>query len=193
MKTCSRCQETKPFVDFYQSKHRGAADGYDYYCKYCRTGQNLKSHRSKTKKCTLEDCDDSHYAKGYCRPHYARLLRNGTVERQNNKIHVDKEYLYEGTQVLAKREYALLTKYKVTLKQYQERSEIGCEICGVKTKHNLQVDHDHKCCNGPITCGNCVRGIICPGCNTAVDKYEHGLLRNDNPKMEMIKEYLSKY
>jgi len=193
MKTCTKCKESKPFIDFYESKHKSATDGYDYYCKYCRTGQNLKSHRSKSKKCMLEDCDVSHYGKGYCRPHYARLVRNGTVDRLNNQIHVDKEYLYEGTRVLARREYDLLAKYKMSLQEYKERSEAGCEICRVKSSHNLHVDHDHNCCNGIITCGKCVRGVICPGCNMAVDKYEQGLLRNDNPKMEIIKRYLAKH
>ncbi len=193
MKVCARCKESKSFVDFYKSKHKSALDGYDYYCKYCRTGENLKSHRLKDKKCMLEDCNVSHYAKGYCRPHYARLVRNGTVERQNTQIHVNREYLYEGTKVLYKREYDLITKYKITLDEYKKRSEAGCEICRVKTDYNLHVDHDHNCCNGTTTCGKCVRGIICPGCNMTVDKYENGLLRNDNPKMEMIKKYLLKY
>lgn len=192
MRVCSYCKEKKPNKDFYKSKHHRAIDGYDYYCKYCRTGKNLKSHRSKTRKCSLADCVESHYAKGYCRAHYARLVRNGTTDRQNTKIDVTKPYLYNGGEI-ERRAYSLLTKYKMTIEEYTERSSKGCEICGVKTKHNLQVDHDHRCCNGGITCGKCVRGIICPGCNVAVDKYDEGLLRNDNPKIKLIEKYIVKY
>lgn len=59
----------------------------------------------------------------------------------------------------------------------------GCFICG-KTKENnggryLSVDHDHSCCNGPRSCGKCVRGILCDTCNRAV-----GLLQ-DNPENAM--------
>lgn len=34
------------------------------------------------------------------------------------------------------------------------------------------VDHDHKCCSGDKSCGKCVRGILCPGCNTGMHYYD---------------------
>ena len=50
-------------------------------------------------------------------------------------------------------------RYNISLEQYLDMLEAGCVICG--TKDRLMVDHDHDCCDGPGSCGQCVRGILC--------------------------------
>lgn len=52
--------------------------------------------------------------------------------------------------------------YKILLDKYNGL----CWSCGINTP--TVVDHDHECCNGPITCGNCIRGLLCRGCNLGI-------------------------
>lgn len=36
----------------------------------------------------------------------------------------------------------------------------------------LSVDHDHRCCPGPRSCGKCTRALICRNCNLAIGRIE---------------------
>lgn len=62
-----------------------------------------------------------------------------------------------------------------------------CAICrratGVKRK--LSVDHDHACCSGPISCGRCIRSLLCSSCNKLL-----GHIRDDLETAERIVHYL---
>ena len=44
-----------------------------------------------------------------------------------------------------------------------------CALCG-RSGEALEVDHDHRHCPGPVGCRACVRGLLCPRCNTALGK-----------------------
>jgi hypothetical protein len=46
----------------------------------------------------------------------------------------------------------------------------GCD--GDNGGNALHVDHDHACCPGFATCGECVRGLLCFGCNGLLGKVE---------------------
>jgi hypothetical protein len=50
-----------------------------------------------------------------------------------------------------------------------------------------QVDHDHSCCPGKITCGNCVRGVLCAPCNLMI-----GSARDCPERLAGAVAYLSK-
>jgi hypothetical protein len=42
-----------------------------------------------------------------------------------------------------------------------------CAVCE-RPGQRLQVDHDHRHCPGRMGCRRCVRGLLCPRCNTAL-------------------------
>lgn len=191
MKECTKCKQTKPLAEFYKaSQYTWEKDGHDYYCKYCRVGTAIKSQRHGKKQCSLEDCSRPHYALNYCRMHYARLQRTGSTEAKNNVV---KDIYYYDGKPYSTKAYHLKYNYGMEISEYETRAANGCEICGDKPERNLHVDHDHKCCDGPISCGKCVRGIICNKCNKCVDKYETGKMRADYPDLERIKEYVNGY
>jgi hypothetical protein len=86
----------------------------------------------------------------------------GYDPRRFKKHHITKEFYDK-----------LLSKYKGK-----------CWIC--KDKKATHIDHDHNCCAGYYSCGNCIRGLLCSNCNTAIGLFF------DNPKiMKKAITYLS--
>lgn len=69
------------------------------------------------------------------------------------------------------RSSSLKRKFGVTLAEYEDILTAqggGCAICGkteAANRRRLAVDHDHACCPGQRTCGNCLRGLLCSSCN----------------------------
>jgi hypothetical protein len=71
-------------------------------------------------------------------------------------------------------------RFGMTAEQYDALSASqghACAICKTPepTGRRLCVDHDHSCCPGGVTCGKCIRGLLCNHCNRLL-----GMAR-DNP------------
>lgn len=76
----------------------------------------------------------------------------------------------------------------------------GCEVCGANLLEKIRepthghlrvrlvVDHDHNCCPGVHSCGQCVRGLICHQCNIAA-----GMLGDDPPRAHALARYLQRW
>jgi hypothetical protein len=57
----------------------------------------------------------------------------------------------------------------------------ACALCKSKDpggKGTWHVDHDHRCCPYPgKSCGKCVRGLLCHGCNLGLGNFEDDINR----------------
>ena len=77
------------------------------------------------------------------------------------------------------RGYEYKKKYKITLEIYNNKlKEQGgvCAICGgLNSDRPLAIDHDHSCCAGEYTCGNCLRGLLCGRCNTGLGSFRDSI------------------
>lgn len=74
-------------------------------------------------------------------------------------------------------------KYGMDVPTLRELLKRGCEACGATD--DLQVDHDHACCPGKKSCGACVRGVLCGGCNRALAH-----LGDDPRRLVRLADYL---
>lgn len=71
--------------------------------------------------------------------------------------------------------------YGITLEQYNlilEKQDSRCAGCLVhknRVDKYFAVDHDHSCCAGRKSCGQCIRGLLCSSCNMVLGGVEDNL------------------
>lgn len=93
----------------------------------------------------------------------------------------------------------LMRYYNMTLEEYEtmwNNQEGLCAICErperATTKAGavrlLAVDHDHRCCPGRNSCGQCIRALLCTDCNQSMGK------AGDSPKrLRAMADYIESY
>ena len=57
--------------------------------------------------------------------------------------------------------------YRLRPEEFQlllQVQEGRCALCNDELDPP-SIDHDHRCCRGPRSCGNCIRGLTCQRCN----------------------------
>lgn len=154
-------------------------------------------------KCLILDCARVGAARGLCKSHYNKAYLAGTLpdvdrSHQHRVTDVDVETSTGrcsicgpvrvrmrirdgrsgGSECLKNRRARLRrAKYSLTkedLESLIESQGAACAICRCTDKP-LVIDHDHKCCPGHKSCGNCVRGLLCDTCNKKLSWF------NDDP------------
>ena len=85
-----------------------------------------------------------------------------------------------------------LMKHGLTFERYSYLYDLQggvCASCGRDPEGKwLEVDHDHGCCPGKFSCGECVRGLLCGRCNRA-----SGNVHDDPDALEALAAYLRKW
>lgn len=142
----------------------------------------------------------------YCKD--CRRERIGSLPRKlpqwESKAEYDRQYRanrkadpkYDG----AWREKQLWTQYRLHPSEYAEMLEAQegvCGLCGAPDNgptsskqgnisgYPFSVDHDHNCCPGKSSCGECVRGLLCRRCNTML-----GMAGDDAEILRKAADYL---
>jgi len=75
-----------------------------------------------------------------------------------------------------KKNTALVGRFNMTLAEYRAMLNDQGGVCAIckspPGRKALAVDHDWSCCPGKTSCGDCVRGLLCENCNTALGKFK---------------------
>jgi hypothetical protein len=76
-----------------------------------------------------------------------------------------------------KRTYNLpVEQYNTRLKEQNNSCKICLKTFGDLTRYDQPyVDHDHACCPGEISCGKCIRGLICNDCNRGLGSFHDSI------------------
>lgn len=65
----------------------------------------------------------------------------------------------------------------------------SCDSCGRRFEDGRKrvIDHDHGCCSGKVSCGKCIRGVLCGPCNIGL-----GTFGDDIDRLERAIVYLKR-
>lgn len=170
MQTCTKCGALKPLVCFEVEPRMPA--GYRRQCRSCRNAA-AKARRKPsarvgatfTQRCQREACGRE----------FTFTYVGGSGIRKFCSDECRRAHFTRPEQA---RSYGLKSKYGLSDARFDAmlaRQGGGCAICHAPPESfskGLYVDHDHACCPGKRSCGECVRGILCVFCNNALGGYE---------------------
>lgn len=169
LKTCRRCQLSKPVTEF--NRKQASPDGYETRCRSCvsevrseRYHANPELHRERN-----------------------RAYRNADPERRRRATKRTAQWRADnpGRRVDLTRDALDWYVYHLTPEESEALGRV-CRLCG--STDRLVIDHDHACCSGRRSCGKCVRGRLCHSCNQGL-----GMFRDDPELLVAAALYLEEW
>jgi hypothetical protein len=128
------------------------------------TAPTKTGYRRSCKKCRAK------YYREYYRKKPEQYKKHRAYVKKNDGVY--KRAVY--------RHHLTSEKFESMLEEYDGK----CWAC--RENNAANIDHDHSCCPGPYSCGECVRGLLCTGCNSAL-----GHVSDSIEKLDKLKEYLT--
>lgn len=148
--------------------------------------------------CLFDPCERARLARGYCSAHYQQIMRGQTlapvaVTSECTVVWCDR--VAKGSKSgMCKRHTQTFGKYRATAawvnQKFADQDE-RCAICLTTESGRLDwcIDHDHSCCASRVrTCGRCLRGIVCSGCNLML-----GHAKDNAARLRAGADYLEMY
>lgn len=181
VKMCTRCSLELPLGRF--SADRSRADGLSKWCKACVSENNHKNYEKNREKVLARQAEQ----RAADPEHFSEISRTSRAKnRERHNAYNRQRYQTKRVEILAKNRWQhMARKFGITAESFAtllEGQGGGCAICGAE-EAAWHVDHDHTCCPSTRTCGKCVRGILCRGCNIGL-----GNFRDD---LELLKRAIS--
>jgi len=144
--------------------------------------------------CSLDGCSLPVYSRGLCNKHYQSKRELAIPLGELGQCPVPGCEKYIGSRAkCCKNHNKVIFRYGLTLTELIELfADPKCAIC--EGESDLVIDHDHACCpvdkfpGYKVSCGKCIRGLLCRRCNTAL-----GMLDDDSAKIQGLIAYLSDY
>jgi hypothetical protein len=116
-----------------------------------------------------------------------RLAHDPIGYKKAIHVQTQRRYARHGAQIKFR---VQLRKHNLTAERFNAMltaQDGRCAICSALPSPPC-VDHDHNCCPGEGSCGNCVRGLLCGPCNKLL-----GFAKDRVMILERAAAYLRKY
>lgn len=71
-----------------------------------------------------------------------------------------------------------IRRHGITVEDFEARLAAQGHLCAVCSEppglesRRLEIDHDHACCPASVSCGSCVRGLVCRRCNDRLARFD---------------------
>ncbi len=117
-------------------------------------------------------------------PKYGKNARCRTCHNQRRNAIRDREKTNKrqkewlAKNYMNRRRYVYKMRYKLTEQEYDDMlkaQDSKCAICLTPQSElsaRLSVDHNHACCPGVSSCGECIRGLLCRSCNLSLGGFK---------------------